>query len=42
MSSVGSVSDSYDNALAKTINGLYKAETEANYYVAKENLDMVA
>jgi transposase InsO family protein len=24
--SVGSVSDSYDNALAETINGLYKAE----------------
>ncbi|MGF7152127.1 transposase InsO family protein [Sphingomonas zeicaulis] len=24
--SVGSVGDSYDNALAKTINGLYKAE----------------
>lgn len=24
--SVGSVDDSYDNALAKTINGLYKAE----------------
>jgi transposase InsO family protein len=25
--SVGSVEDSYDNALAETINGLYKAET---------------
>ena len=25
-SSVGSVGDSYDNALAETINGLYKAE----------------
>jgi transposase InsO family protein len=25
-SSVGSVGDSYDNALAATINGLYKAE----------------
>jgi len=25
-SSVGSTGDSYDNALAKTINGLYKAE----------------
>jgi transposase InsO family protein len=24
--SVGSVGDSYDNALAETINGLYKAE----------------
>jgi transposase InsO family protein len=24
--SVGSVGDNYDNALAKTINGLYKAE----------------
>lgn len=24
--SVGSVSDSYDNALAETINGFYKAE----------------
>ncbi len=24
--SVGSVSDSYDNALAETINGLFKAE----------------
>ncbi|MEZ5742899.1 MAG: IS3 family transposase [Sphingomonadaceae bacterium] len=81
--SVGSVGDSYDNALAETINGLYKAEViwrqrswpsvsavematlrwvdwfnnhrlfgpighippaeaEANYYAAKENLDMVA
>lgn len=26
MPSVGSVGDSYDNALAKTINSLYKAE----------------
>ena len=26
MPSVGSVGDSYDNALAETINGLYKAE----------------
>ena len=26
VSSVGSVGDSYDNALAETINGLYKAE----------------
>ena len=26
MVSVGSVGDSYDNALAETINGLYKAE----------------
>lgn len=26
MASVGSVSDSYDNALAESINGLYKAE----------------
>ena len=26
MLSVGSVGDSYDNALAETINGLYKAE----------------
>jgi transposase InsO family protein len=25
-SSVGSIGDSYDNALAETINGLYKAE----------------
>ena len=81
--SVGSVGDSYDNALAETINGLFKAEViwrqrswpsaaavematlkwvnwfnndrlfgplghippaeaEANYYAAKENLDMVA
>ncbi len=81
--SVGSVGDSYDNALAETINGLYKteviwrqrswpsvsavematlrwvdwynnqrlygpigyippAEAEANYYAAKEALDMVA
>ncbi len=81
--SVGSVGDSYDNALAETINGLYKAEViwrqrswpsvsavematlrwvdwfnnhrlfgpighippaeaEANYYAARENLDMVA
>ena len=81
--SVGSVGDSYDNALAETINGLYKAEViwrqrswpsatavematlnwvdwfnncrlfgpighippaeaEANYYAAKENLDMAA
>jgi putative transposase len=81
--SVGSVGDSYDNALAETINGLYKAEViwrqrswpsapsvematlrwvdwfnnhrlfgpighippaeeEANYYAAKETLDMVA
>jgi putative transposase len=24
--SIGSVGDSYDNALAKTVNGLYKAE----------------
>ena len=27
--SVGSVGDSYDNALAETINGLYKAEALA-------------
>jgi putative transposase len=81
--SVGSVGDSYDNALAETINGLYKAEViwrqrswpsasavematlswvdwfnnhrlfgpighippaeaEANYYAARENLDMAA
>lgn len=81
--SVGSVGDSYDNALAETINGLYKteviwrqrswpsasavematlrwvdwynnhrlfgpigyippAEAEANYYKARETLDMVA
>ena len=81
--SVGSVGDSYDNALAKIINGLYKAEViwrqrswptvaaveiatlrwvdwfknhrlfglighippaeaEANYYAAKQDLDMVA
>ena len=81
--SVGSVGDSYDNALAETINGLYKteviwrqrswpsasavematlrwvdwynnqrlfgpigyippAEAEANYYAAKDTLDMVA
>ena len=81
--SVGSVGDSYDNALAETINGLYKAEViwrqrswpsvsavematlrwvdwfnnhrlfgpighippaeaEANYYAARETLDMVA
>ena len=82
--SVCSVGDSYDNALAETINGLYKAEviwrqqrswpnasavematlrrvdwsnnprlfgpighippaeTEGNYYAAKDNLDMVA
>ncbi|WP_407673531.1 IS3 family transposase [Novosphingobium clariflavum] len=81
--SVGSVGDSYDNALAETINGLYKteviwrqrswpsasavematlrwvdwynnqrlfgpigyippAEAEANYYAARETLDMVA
>jgi putative transposase len=81
--SVGSVGDSYDNALAETINGLYKAEViwrqrswptaaavematlrwvdwfnnhrlfgpighippaeaEANYYAAKQDLDMVA
>lgn len=81
--SVGSVGDSYDNALAETINGLYKAEViwrqrswpsvsavematlrwvdwfnhhrlfgpighippaeaEANYYAARENLNMVA
>ena len=26
MTSVGSKGDSYDNALAETINGLYKAE----------------
>lgn len=26
--SVGSVGDSYDNALAETINGLYKAEVD--------------
>jgi transposase InsO family protein len=26
--SVGSVGDSYDNALAETINGLYKAEVQ--------------
>ena len=26
MSSVGSKGDSYDNALAETVNGLYKAE----------------
>nr|WP_191325666.1 IS3 family transposase [Novosphingobium pokkalii] len=81
--SVGSIGDSYDNALAETINGLYKteviwrqrswpsasavematlrwvdwynnqrlfgpigyippAEAEANYYAARETLDMVA
>ena len=81
--SVGSVGDSYDNALAETVNGLYKAElihrrgpwrsfgavehatlewvdwfnnrrllepignippaeAEANYYAAKEPLDMAA
>ena len=28
--SVGSVGDSYDNALAETINGLYKAEANHN------------
>jgi len=38
--SIGSVGGSYDNALAETINGLYKAE--ANYYAAINNLDMVA
>ena len=27
--SVGSVGDSYDNALAETINGLYKAEVDS-------------
>ena len=81
--SVGSVGDSYDNALAETINGLFKAEViwrqrswpslaavematlrwvdwfnnhrlfepigyvtpaeaEANYYAAKQELDMAA
>jgi putative transposase len=51
--SVGSIGDSYDNALAETINGLYKAEVgpighippaeaEANYYAATGNLDRVA
>jgi len=29
-SSVGSVGDSYDNALAETINGLYKTEIIRN------------
>lgn len=83
MPSVGSVGESYDNALAETINGLYKAEViwrqrswpsvsavematlrwvawfnhhrlfspighipsaeaEANYYAAKETLDLGA
>ena len=29
--SVGSVGDSYDNALAETINGLYKAEVASSF-----------
>jgi transposase InsO family protein len=29
--SVGSVGDSYDNALAETINGLYKADDLAGW-----------
>ncbi len=39
--SVGSAGDSYDHALAETINGLYKAD-EASYYAARQDLDMVA
>jgi transposase InsO family protein len=48
-SSVGSVGDSYDNALAETINGLYKAEVihrrgpwksfEAGEYATLESVD---
>lgn len=52
--SVGSVGDSYDIAMAETINGLFKAEVihrrgpwhsfeaEANFYVALERSDMAA
>ena len=38
--SVGSVGDSYDNALAETINGLYKAEVIRRQGPGR-NIDMV-
>lgn len=38
--SVGSVGDSYENALAETVNGFYKVEV--SYYAANENLNIVA
>jgi len=50
--SVGSVGDSYDNALAETINGLFKAEVilrlspwrsfEAVEYATRETENMAA
>lgn len=49
---MGSVGDSYDNALAETINGLFKAEVihrrgawrsfEANFYATLEPEPMAA
>jgi putative transposase len=35
--SVGSVGDSYDNALAETINGLYKAEVNRPEFAGGSN-----
>ncbi|MBB3947424.1 transposase InsO family protein [Rhizobium skierniewicense] len=35
--SVGSVGDSYDNALAETINGLYKAEVNRAGFAGGSN-----
>ena len=40
VASVGSVGDSYDNALAETINGLYKAEV-IHRYGPWRNIDKV-
>jgi transposase InsO family protein len=36
--SVGSRGDSYDNALAETINGLYKAETDSSPRLENEGI----
>src|SRR3954454_11959206 len=36
--SVGSVGDSYDNALAETVNGLYKTEVHLSGWAVASNL----